>query len=216
MLNTRIRCLLFDLDDTLYPQDNGVWDMVRVRINRYMLEEMGFAPEDIPELRHRLWQQYGTTLRGLQAEFSVNMDAFLDYVHDIPLETVLQPHPPLAALLDALPQRKVIFTNAHAAHAQRVLKALGIEEHFEQIVDIYAVQPYCKPHPQAFQAALNLIGESPEACLLIDDSPKNLETALSLGFSALSVGRHSSDGIPHINTILDLRDVLDNEILGDW
>ena len=203
-----ISCLLFDLDDTLYPQDNGLWEMIRARINRYMLEEMGFSPEEVPSLRHRLWRQYGTTLRGLQAEFSVNMDAFLDYVHDIPLETVLSPHPALAALLDGFPQRKIIFTNANATHARRVLHALGIEDLFEHIVDIYAMQPYCKPHPEAFHTALAFLKEPPEACLLIDDFPHNLETAQGLGLSAVLVGRQTSDGIPQIDSILDLQDVL--------
>ena len=210
MLNNNIRCLLFDLDDTLYPQDNGLWELIRVRMNRYLQEEMGFSPAEVPELRHRLWRQYGTTLRGLQAEFSVDMDAFLDYVHDIPLETVLQPHPALKALLGAIPQRRIIFTNAHAPHARRVLQALDVEPHFEQIIDIYAMQPHCKPHPEAFQIALALIGEKPEACLLIDDAPKNLETARRLGLAAVSVGRHRTDGIPHIESILDLPQVLKN------
>ena len=50
------RCLLFDLDDTLYPQNNGVWEMIRVRINRYMTEVLGFSPEVVPPLRQRLWK----------------------------------------------------------------------------------------------------------------------------------------------------------------
>ena len=199
-----IHCLLFDLDDTLYPQSNGVWDMVRDRINRYLQEVLGFPTEDVPALRHRLWQQYGTTLRGLQEEFAVDMDAFLDYVHDVPLETILKPNAELNNILSQFTQRKVIFTNANTAHAQRVLRALDIEDHFDCIVDIYAMQPFCKPQTEAFHKALALIEHKPETCLLIDDSPKNLETARSLGLSIVSVGQHHVDGTPHLNSILDL------------
>jgi putative hydrolase of the HAD superfamily len=204
MLMTDIRCLLFDLDDTLYSQDSGVWDMVRVRINQYLEEKMGFPLEQVGPLRQRLYQQYGTTLRGLQAEYAVDMDDYLDYVHDIPLETILQPDPQLNLVLNQLPQRKIIFTNASAAHARRVLQALAIESHFSKIVDIYAVKPFCKPDQEAFHKTLALINEPPENCLLIDDSHKNLETAQILGMSAVSIGRHRLDHTPNIDTILDL------------
>ncbi len=204
MKRTVIHCLLFDLDDTLYPPESGIWDMVRVRINQYLQEVMGFPPEDVGPLRARLYQQYGTTLRGLQEEYAVNMDSYLEYVHDIPLKTVLKPNKKLDGVLSQYNQRKIIFTNANAAHAQRVLKALDIEAHFEGIVDIYAIQPYCKPHIKAFNKALALIDEKPEDCLLIDDSPKNLETAKSLGMTTVSIGRHSDDSSPHLNSILDL------------
>jgi putative hydrolase of the HAD superfamily len=199
-----IRCLLFDLDDTLYPQDNGLWDRVRVRINQFLLEEMGFPPEEVCGIRSRLYNQYGTTLRGLQVEYSVDMDAYLDYVHDIPLEFILKPNPTLGRVLQQFPQRKIIFTNASAAHAQRVIKALEIEKHFTKIVDIHNMQPYCKPQIEAFQKALALIEEEPSACLLIDDSPNNLKTAQSLGMPTVAVGSHSSDITPHIDSILDL------------
>jgi len=204
MISKNIHCILFDLDDTLYPQDNGIWDRVRARIDRYMTEKMGFPSDEVAVLRHRLWRQYGTTLRGLQVEYAVQMDAFLDYVHDISVETVLKPNPQLVHTLRQIPQRKIIFTNANTSHAQHVLRALEIEPFFERIVDIYAVQPYCKPHREAFQKALALIDETPEDCLLIDDSRKNLETARSLGMLAIAVGPHSSDLTPHIDSILDL------------
>jgi putative hydrolase of the HAD superfamily len=203
-----IHCLLFDLDDTLYEQSNGVWDMIRARINQYLVEEMRFPPEEVPALRHRLWQQYGTTLRGLQEEYAVDMDAYLDYVHDIPLERVLKPNPDLDRTLHQFPQQKIIFTNASASHARRVVQALKIEGHFSEIVDIYAMHPFCKPQIEAFQKALAVIDEKPKACLLIDDSPQNLNTARNLGMSTIAVGRHAHDGSPHIDTILDLPEVV--------
>ena len=205
---TNFRCLLFDLDDTLYAQDSGVWDMVRVRINQYLQEELRFPPEEVGPLRQRLYRQYGTTLRGLQEEYAVDMDGYLEYVHKIPLEKVLTPNQKLDQVLSQFHLRKIIFTNASKAHAQRVLQALAITNHFERIIDIYAVQPFCKPNIKAFDKALALIDEKPEDCLLIDDSPKNLQTAQALGMSTVSVGRHPLDGIPHIDTILDLPDII--------
>jgi len=153
--------LLVDLDDTLYHHENGVWQLIRSRIDRFMIDVMHFPIKDVPTLRHRLWEQYGTTLRGLKAEFGVEMDAYLNFVHDVPLEDIITPEPKLDNLLSSLPNRKFIFTNAHAAHAQRVLTLLGIIHHFEEIIDIYALQPYCKPQVEAFSKALEIIKESP-------------------------------------------------------
>ena len=204
MIPRQIRCVLYDLDDTLYPQENGIWEMIRQRINQYLLDEMHFPPDEVPTLRHRLWSQYGTTLRGLQAEYAVDMDAFLNYVHDIPLENILKPDQALDQALTAIPQRKVIFTNANAAHARRVIHHLGVSQHFETIVDIYTVAPFCKPEKAAFHKALEFINEKPEDCLLVDDSPKNLATAQLLGMQIVSVGSHRYDGCPHIDTIHQL------------
>jgi putative hydrolase of the HAD superfamily len=199
-----IRCLLFDLDDTLYPHESGAWDRVRIRIDQFLIEKMGFAPDDVPTLRSRLFQQYGTTLRGLQIEFEVDMDDYLRFVHDAPLEDILSPDPELGQVLHALPQRKVIFTNAYAPHAHRVMEILGVQDHFDQIIDIYVIHPYCKPEVEAFRKALAFINEAPEDCLLIDDNPANLDTAQALGMGTISVGFQRHNGSPHTENIKQL------------
>lgn len=193
-----IRCLLFDLDDTLYPQASGAWGLVGDRIDQFLITEMGFPPGDVTALRSRLFQQYGTTLRGLQIEYEVDMDHYLRYVHDVPFQNILSPDPMLDQMLHSLPQRKVIFTNASADHARRVTTLLRVQAHFEQIIDVYTIHPHCKPEVEAFHTALAIINEVPQACLLIDDNPNNLETAKSLGIATISIGRHRHDGSPHI------------------
>ena len=202
------RCLLIDCDDTLYPSSSGAWEMVRVRINQFMREEMHFPEDEINTLRARLFHQYGTTLRGLQIEYSVDSDAYLDYVHDVPLENIIQPNPQLAQILSKMPLRKLVFTNASADHAQRVLDLLGVATHFEGIVDIYAITPHCKPEVKAFHSALAVIDEKPEHCLLVDDSPPNLDTAQSLGMQTISIGTRRHEASPHINSIEELDRVL--------
>jgi putative hydrolase of the HAD superfamily len=199
-----IRCLLFDLDDTLYPYGSGAWDRVRLRIDQFLIEKMGFPQGDVSALRSRLFNQYGTTLRGLQIEYQVDMDDYLRFVHDAPLEDILSPDPELDQVLHALPQRKVIFTNAYAPHARRVMDILGVRNHFDQVVDIYTIYPYCKPEVEAFTKCLAFINEIPENCLLIDDNPNNLDTAQALGLSTVSVGTQHHDGSPHIADIKQL------------
>ncbi len=199
-----IRCLLVDLDDTLYPYHTGVWGMAAKRIDQFLVEEIGVQPADVKSMRERLFTQYGTTLRGLLIENKVDMDHYLDYVHDIPIDDLLAPDPELDQMFHTLPQRKVIFTNASTDHAKRVLRRLGIQHHFERIIDIYDIFPFCKPQVGAYHTTLDIIKEQPEHCLMIDDNARNLATARSLGISTVIVGPQPHDGNAHINEIKEL------------
>ena len=77
--------IFFDLDDTLYPSSTGLWYAIKDRMNTYMAERMGFAPAEISKIREKYYRQYGTTLRGLEANHEIDVKDFLAYVHDIPL-----------------------------------------------------------------------------------------------------------------------------------
>lgn len=182
--------LLIDLDDTVYPYTSGLWDQIRDRIGLYMFERMGFSKEEIPELRRSLYHQYGTTLRGLKIHYQVDELDFLQYVHDLPLDQFLQPDLELKNILQAFPQRRVIFTNADHHHARRVLNQLGLQDVFSDIVDILAISPFCKPMPEAFERAMVFSGEKdPTKIVFVDDSPANLNTARQLGLYTVQVGR---------------------------
>lgn len=197
----RFTTLFFDLDDTLYPPDSGVWDLIRQRIDRYLLERMHFDRQDIPHLRRHFFENYGTTLRGLQTLYNVDELDYLNYVHDIPVGELLSPNPGLRSTLLRYPQQKIIFTNADASHARRVLTALGLEDCFEGIVDILDLTPYCKPQPGAFLRALHLAGNpDPVRCLLVEDSPANLVAARELGFGTIQV--HQGKPCPGCNAVI--------------
>jgi len=181
-----ISTLFFDLDDTLYPADSGLWHQIKARIGLYMSERLEIPVEQVPALREKLFTQYGTTLRGLQMNYAVKVADFLAYVHDLPLADYIQPNPRLRSILEAIPARKFIFTNADVNHAKRVLQVLDLEACFEGIVDVVAIDPYCKPMPQAFEIALKTAGVSdPRACALLDDLPRTTRAARELGFFSI-------------------------------
>jgi putative hydrolase of the HAD superfamily len=213
LYNTRMpfTTVFFDLDDTLYPASSGVWKIIKERMNVYMHERLGIDREAIPALREKLFREYGTTLRGLQAHYPVNTDEYLAYVHDIPLHEYLHPDPMLRAMLDSLPYRKLIFTNADAAHAQRTLAALGLENCFSAIVDIKAVSPYCKPMQAAFEIALGIAGE-PDArcCVMLDDLPATIQAARKFGFYSILFGQEGThpDADATLTRLIDLPEVL--------
>jgi putative hydrolase of the HAD superfamily len=129
--------LIFDLDQTMYSRQSGLMQAISERISLYMVERMGMDPEIVQRLRREYWAKYGTTSRGLQLLHRLDMDDYMQYVHDIPLDHYIGSNLKLDAALQSLPQRKVIFTNATAAHAHAVLRTVGVAHHFEAVYDVY-------------------------------------------------------------------------------
>nr|XP_043623367.1 uncharacterized protein LOC122595118 [Erigeron canadensis] len=135
-------CLLFDLDDTLYPVSSGLAAEVLKNIKDYMVEKLGIDKEKIPQLCNLLYKNYGTTMAGIRAiGYDFDYDEYHSYVHGrLPYEK-LKSDPVLRNLLLSLPIRKVIFTNADKIHAAKVLSKLGLEDCFEGIICFESLNP---------------------------------------------------------------------------
>jgi putative hydrolase of the HAD superfamily len=191
-----LRYLLFDLDETLYTPQTGLWDAIGERITRYMQERLGLSLKDAQALRLRYRRQYGVALTGLLNEHAINVDDYLAFVHDLPLPDYLRPDPQLNAMLARLPLPKAILTNADAAHARRVLDQLGLTRHFGLIIDIRALGFVNKPQPEAYERALTLLNAQPAECMLIEDLPQNLRPAQALGLITVLVSHGRGNGVP--------------------
>ena len=210
----RFTTIFFDLDDTLYPSDSGLWLAIKERMNIYMREKLNIPAEQVSELREKYYRQFGTTTRGLQEYHNLDTQDFLAYVHDLPLKDYLTPNPHLRSVIASLPTRNLIFTNADVHHAERVLKTLGLRDLFETIVDVNAIAPYCKPMPDAFRIAMELAGETdPRSCVMIDDLPHTTRAAKELGmFSILmSAALTNGDANAHLSDWAHLNDILEKQ-----
>jgi putative hydrolase of the HAD superfamily len=198
--------LFFDLDGTLYPNGNGLWEAIGDRMDLFMRDILQISPEQVPVLREAYFHQYGTTMKGLVRHHKVNADEFLEFVHQVPLENFLAQDPTLEALLSDLPYEKWIFTNANQGHSQRVLAHLGISHNFSGILDVTALDLHNKPEPEAFRLALIKVGSPlPRQCVLIDDQEKNLLAATEHGMHTIHI--HHPDEIslhPYAGSILDV------------
>jgi pyrimidine 5'-nucleotidase len=209
--------IFIDLDDTVYPADSGVWKAIRQRIDLFVAEKFALPPEEAARLRQKLFLEYGTTMRGLQAVYHIDEDEYLAFVHHVPLADFIQPDPALAAGLKQIPQRKIIFTNADVPHARRVLAVLGLQDCFEAIIDIKAMAPYCKPMPPAFAIALRQAGvQDPARCILVDDQPHNIRAARALGLYTVRVSAAGPDPEAHatIARLADLPAVVSTALPG--
>ena len=207
--------LFFDLDDTLYPPATGLWEAIGSRINLYMTERMGFPPEQAVSIREKYFREFGTTLRGLQAIHNVDMDDYLAFVHNVPLDRYIHPDPAVRAAIAGIPARKFIFTNADTNHAGRVMQAVGLQGLFDGIIDIHSMAPFCKPMPETFELALKAAG-NPErtTCVLLDDQMRITRAARSLGMYTILVGKATpgDDADAALLNLTDLPGLLDGRI----
>ncbi|MGQ9549686.1 MAG: pyrimidine 5'-nucleotidase [Roseiflexus sp.] len=215
-----LAAILFDLDSTLYPRSAGIQHALDERMNAYVQRVTGCAREEAPILRDTWFRRYGTTLAGLQHEYNIDTEDYLRVVHDIRLETFLKRDPELDALLEQLDLQRAIFTNSPAEHAARVLRTLGIVQHFPLIFDIRFFEFQPKPKPSAYMRALDALGVPASKTLLIEDTLQNLPPARQLGMRTILIdeqGTHTADSIadhvvPDIRTAL--RIVLNGGIPG--
>ena len=187
-----LKFIIFDLDDTLYSRDNGLMQEVGRRIQLWLCNHLGLSWEEAILLRRDYFHRYGTTMGGLIVEHDANTHDYLAFVHDIPVKEYLGPNPALAAMLGSIPLRKAIYTNATAEYAWRVLRALGVDDHFEQVIGIEEVGLRNKPYLDAYERVLARLGVQGPECIMVEDSARNLGPAKALGLTTVLVGAGGS------------------------
>jgi putative hydrolase of the HAD superfamily len=180
--------ILFDLDNTLYAPERDLFSLIDKRINRFMEEVVAIRPAEVDGLRRHYWKAYGATLQGLIRHYGVDPEHYLEYVHDVDVAGRLLPDLDLGRELSGLAARRCIFTNGSRGHAERVLAALGLAEHFEEIFDIRVAAYQPKPCPDPYYGVLAALGLGAERCIMVEDSLDNLATAKDLGMTTVLVG----------------------------
>ena len=198
---------LFDLDNTLYPASSRLFDQIDRRMGRFIERLLSLEPEAARALQKRYFQDHGTTMRGLMEHHGVDPRDYLAFVHEIDLAPIA-PDPALDRALDALPGRKLVFTNASARHAERVMARLGVARHFEAVFDIADAGYQPKPGRQAYDRLIERHGVDPRRAAFIEDSARNLAPAAELGMTTVWVetdSRWAGEGhaAEHVHHVTD-------------
>lgn len=183
-----INHILFDLDETLYPKERGLMAAVSQRINDYMHRRLGIPVSQILELRKGYYRRYGATGRGLYLHHHLDVDDYLRYVHDLPVEEYLSSDPLLDEVLEGIEAEKSIFTNAPSEYVGRVLRVLGVARHFDHILDIYFLGRINKPDKRAYLKVIEVLRSDGHDCLIVDDLVRNLKPGKDLGMVTVLVG----------------------------
>ena len=198
---SHVRSWVFDMDDTLYPREQGLMRLVQARINAYVVEAVGLDPESASVLQRQFLDEHGTTLAGLMANYTIEPEHFLHDVHNVPMDD-LEPNPLLADQLRRLPGRCFVFTNGAREYAGRVLDRLGVTDCFDGVFAIEDADLTPKPAPATFRRMMDRFGVEPRAAAFFEDTPKNLEPAKALGMATILIGdghgKPLGDHIDHV------------------
>ncbi len=201
--------ILFDLDNTLYPQESGILKKIDRRIDLFLMEKLEEPLETVDKIRQIYRNKYGTTLQGVKIHFNIEPMEYIEYVHNFEPSEILSPSIELQKMLERMAAKKSIFTNSPESHAQRVLKALGVENHYEHIFDILYFNYEGKPNVSAYEKVLSHIDVPAKNCIMIDDWESNLETAKGLGMTTVLIGAKELSYVDYcIDNILELENLL--------
>ncbi|MFQ6100974.1 MAG: pyrimidine 5'-nucleotidase [Anaerolineae bacterium] len=206
--------IIFDLDDTLYSGDTGLLREVGRRIQTWLCDHMGLTREEAIALRRDYFLRYGTTLGGLIAEHDVDVHDYLFFIHDIPVQEYLDPNQALAAMLDAIPLRKAVYTNATVEYTGRVLRALGVENRFERVIGIEETGLRNKPYRDAYERMLALLDARGPECIMVEDSARNLRPAKALDMTTVLVDAEPDENVDFVvESVLEVERVVSELLL---
>ena len=76
--------------------------------------------------------------------------------------------------------KTAVATASGETKAMTYLDEVGLLDYFDQIIST-AMVPHGKPMPDVYQYACKCIGEKPEACIALEDSPNGLMAAYRAG-----------------------------------
>ena len=188
---------VFDLDETLYPPETPLFAQIERRMVDWIVAVLGVERAEADRLRARWWHDHGTTLAGLMREHGADPDPFLADVHDIDF-SVLSPDPELRAAIEALPGRKVIYTNGTAPYALEVLAARGLAGLWDAVHGIEHAGYDPKPERAAFERVFARDGLDPGRAAMFEDSPRNLLVPAAMGLATIHVGPVAMPA-PHVH-----------------
>lgn len=178
---------IFDLDNTVYDINAGVFEKISSRITDFIITALSVTREEANIVRSNMYKKYGLTLTGLMREYGIAPDEYLDYIHDV-THPELKYDEQLKLNLKNLTGRKFIYTNASKNHSKNILSVMGIEAEFEKILDIKATKYVPKPDPKSYNIMLKAFGISGDQIgnsIFIEDTAKNLRPAKSLGIKTV-------------------------------
>jgi putative hydrolase of the HAD superfamily len=185
---------LFDLDNTLHDASHAAFAMLDASMNAFIARELQVGDEEADRLRRHYWQRYGATLLGLMRHHGVRGPYFLQDTHRLPgLEAGVRGHKHDLVALRRLPGRKVLLTNAPLSYARRVLRVLGVQHVFDELLSIEAMRMFGqwrpKPDTRMLKAVAVHLRVHPSRCVLVEDTLQHQKAARRVGMRTVWMQR---------------------------
>ena len=185
-----IKTWIFDLDNTLYPPEENIFSQIDQKMTSFIANNLKISNEEAFNIQKQNFINHGTTLAGFMnsGNEKIDPDKFLEYVHDINLNS-LQEDNDLRKILLLLPGKKYIFTNGTKKHAENVLKKLNLENIFQSIFGIKEANYLPKPNLETYNLFLKTYNIDPKTSIMFEDMGRNLIPAKELGMKTVLLER---------------------------
>ena len=216
-LNKKINTWIFDLDNTLYSADSGIFQQVHDLMGKFVSSHLNIDIEDAKIIQKNYYKQHGTTLRGMMDNHGVDPDHFLAEVHNLDY-SIVGPNHKLNEALKKLQGRKIIYTNANMQHALDVLERIELSNFFDEIYDIKMANYIPKPELAPYEQMIAQFDIETKSSAMFDDIAKNLVPAKAVGFTSVWIDagyENFSDDIKASKQYLDHETTNITEFLED-
>lgn len=197
---------IFDLDNTLHNATPHIFPHINRSMTAYVQRYLQMEEAAANDLREHYWQRYGATMTGLMRHHGTDPDHFLWHTHQFPeLHRMVLREPRLRHVLKALPDRKVVFSNAPQRYAHAVLKLLRVNDLFEDVMTVEHTRYRPKPDSFGFMRLLRRHRIRAAQCVMVEDSLENLHAAKKLGMKTVWVNAGNRNA-PYVD--VKIRDVM--------
>ena len=180
----KINTWIFDLDNTLYSADSGIFQQVHRLMGEFISKNLNMDMPEAKKLQSKYYKQHGTTLRGLMDNHGIDPDHFLDEVHRLDY-SIVGSNKTLNEELHKLEGRKIIYTNANKKHVIDVLDRINLTNFFDEIFDIKMANYIPKPELKPYKQIIDFFNIEPKSSAMFDDIAKNLVPAKKVNFTSV-------------------------------
>jgi len=200
-----LRAVLFDLDDTLYPERTFFIGGFRVVARELIERGLSGRPDAIAD---RMLRLHDADPAGVLDRFSAEWPFPAAWVPEL-IDIFRGHHPQIvlpestARVLALLRKRFLLgcVSDGWLAVQKRKLAALGLEAAFDSVVLTDALgRTRWKPHPASFLRCCEAMGVPPEAAVFVGDHPaRDIQGAQRAGLTAVLLteyGRFHSQAVP--------------------
>jgi len=179
-----IKFWIFDLDNTLYSGKTRVFEQVDKKMSQYISKKLQVSLAEAKEIQKSYFYKYNTTLNGLIKNHKINVNEFLEFVHDIDIN-FLKKDTELRRELEKLEGKKIIYTNGPKKHALNVTQKIGIDKCFDGIFDIIESNYVPKPFMEPYKQLVEKHKIDPKLCVFVEDIARNLKPAYEMGMKTV-------------------------------